>query len=61
MERETPEQMLNDIHESSQARNGVRLSVWEEEFVDSIEYQIGRGRSLTDKQLAVLQRIWERA
>lgn len=59
--RETPEQMLTDIEESSTAQNGIRLSAWEEEFIDSIEHQIAAGRTLTEKQQAALSRIWERA
>lgn len=61
MSRETPEQMLHDIQESSTAQNGIRLSEWEESFIDSVEHQLGDGRSLTEKQHACLARIWERA
>lgn len=38
-----------------------RLSDWERSFVDSIADQLGRGRSLTVKQIETLEKVWERA
>lgn len=38
-----------------------RLSDWERSFVDSIADQLGRGRSLTVKQIETLEEVWERA
>jgi len=57
---EKPEQMIEDIQESTKARNGVELTAWEEEFLDSIDSQLGEDRRLSEKQLDVLQKIWER-
>lgn len=58
---ETASQMLEDIESSSGASNGIRLSIWEQDFIDSIENWLGSGRDLTEKQNATLQKIWERA
>lgn len=38
-----------------------RLSDWERGFVDSIEHQLAAGRTLSPKQSATLDDIWERA
>ena len=38
-----------------------RLSEWEAEFIDSIKAQITDGRSLTERQAATLDKIWEKA
>lgn len=37
-----------------------QLSVWEIEFIDSIENQLGSGAMLTDAQRDKLDEIWER-
>ena len=37
-----------------------KLSEWEQSFIDSLSTQIGRGRSLSNKQVETLARIWER-
>jgi len=39
---------------------GITLSEWEEDFVASIKKQASQGRTPSDKQLAALQKIWER-
>lgn len=37
-----------------------KLSEWEKTFLDSIDAQLGRGHSLTAKQIETLDKIWER-
>ena len=37
---------------------GVNLTVWEEEFIESIATKISAGRSLTENQADVLERIY---
>ncbi len=37
-----------------------KLTDWERSFIDSLSAQVARGRALTDKQAAALDRIWER-
>lgn len=50
------EQMVEDC----EARES-RLSDWERGFIDSIGKQLRDGRSLSEKQVARLDDIWERA
>jgi hypothetical protein len=38
---------------------GRGLTMWEENFLESILNHLGNGRFLTDKQLAILWRIYE--
>lgn len=37
-----------------------KCSEWEQNFLDSLSNQISRGRFPTEKQIAVLDRVWER-
>ena len=46
--------------EDCEARQ-AQLTDWELGFVDSIRRQLEAGRSLTSKQAATLDEIWERA
>ena len=39
-------------------RQGVNLTSWEEDFVESLRSQFDAGRELTDKQLETLERIY---
>ncbi len=39
-------------------RNAGALTVWEESFIESLRTQLSLGRSLTEKQLAQLERIY---
>lgn len=50
------EQMVDDCEQREE-----RLSDWDRGFVDSIGKQLRDGRSLTAKQAAALETIWERA
>lgn len=47
--------MLDDCEKRSE-----KLSDWECEFIDSVSYQLGRGRGLSEKQEQILERIWEK-
>lgn len=46
--------------EDCEARES-RLSDWERSFIDSLSKQLADGRSLTDKQAAHLDEVWEKA
>ena len=48
-------QMISDC----EARES-RLSEWEAGFIDSINKQVEKDRSLTEKQDETLNRIWEK-
>jgi len=37
-----------------------KLSEWEENFVDSVEKQLEERGYLSDKQLQILEKLWER-
>lgn len=50
------EQMLDDCEQRES-----RLSDWERQFVDSIGKQLRDGRSLTEKQAARLDEVWNKA
>jgi hypothetical protein len=39
-------------------RDGTNLTTFEAEFVESIREQIDRGRTLSDKQAEILERIY---
>jgi hypothetical protein len=38
----------------------TKMSEWEQQFIDSISIQVGRGNALTGKQVQTLERIWNR-
>jgi hypothetical protein len=37
-----------------------RFSVWEKQFISSLSRQVDQGRKLTEKQKAILERIWDK-
>lgn len=49
------EQMITDCENRES-----KLSDWERGFIDSLRHALERGKSLTDKQQAKLDDIWER-
>ena len=49
------QQMIEDCEKRQQ-----KLSEWELQFIDSISNQLGKGKSLTDKQAARLEAIWDK-
>ena len=49
------EQMLEDCENRSE-----KLTDWECRFIDSVSVQIGRAKSLSEKQVNTLSNIWER-
>lgn len=38
-----------------------RLTEWERTFIDSVKQRAESGKGLTDKQIATLSAIWEKA
>lgn len=48
-----------DMIEDCQQRES-KLSDWERSFIDSIEQQLARGGTLTEKQREQLDCIWEK-
>jgi hypothetical protein len=48
-------QMIEDCE-----KRQSKLSEWEATFIDSLSVQLGKGRSLTEKQSEKLEAIWER-
>jgi len=53
-------EMIEDIRSAEGCVNGIELSQWEEEFVESAEERAHGGRRLTTKQLDKLWQIWDR-
>ncbi len=53
-------EMVEDVRSAEGCVNGIELNGWEEEFIDSIEDQLGEDRRLTEKQRDKLQEIWDR-
>jgi hypothetical protein len=49
------EQMIQDCENRES-----KMSDWEQKFIDSIDAQLGRGSSLSPKQVETLENIWER-
>jgi len=47
--------MLSDIENFQE-----KLSQWERNFIDSVQHQLGKGKSLTKNQEERLTIIWER-
>lgn len=39
-------------------REGVNLTTWEEEFIESIRERVDAGRPLTEKQIEILESIY---
>ena len=39
-------------------KDGVNLSVWEDTFISSIRRQLAMGRTLSEKQADILERIY---
>lgn len=38
-----------------------RLSAWEADFLDSVENRLNERRELSEKQAAILDKIWDKA
>jgi len=51
--------MVNTLLEDYQADN-IRLTVWEQEFLDSIQGRLLADMPLSGKQVDVLDSIWEK-
>lgn len=46
--------------EIGRRRGGIDLSEWESEFVESIEDQLNDQRSLSEKQMVILEKLYDR-
>lgn len=60
MNKSRHEQWVEDIREADGVHGGIKLSDWEQEFVESIEERLAEGKTLTDKQAEALEKIWDR-
>lgn len=60
MGRARHEEMVEDVRGAEGASGGIKLSQWEEEFIESIEGQLEDGRQLTPGQIEKLEEIWNR-
>lgn len=49
---------LAEIFEGIKSHDVSAFSTWEIDFIESVESQWKAGRSLSEKQLEVLERIW---
>ena len=47
--------MIEDCEKRSE-----KMTEWEQTFVDSLSHQLGTRNFITDKQIEVLDRIWEK-
>ena len=57
----TPKEMYNDIRSATRAKSGgIRLSDWEQEFIDNVGKRILGLQGLTEKQAETLKAIWDR-
>lgn len=54
--RDTYWQLIQDCRKRDRM-----LSAWDADFLDSIEDRLGDNRPLSDKQIAKLDEIWEKA
>lgn len=54
----SPEEIVDMIRDCMERES--RLSDWEREFVQSLDEQLGRGKTVTEKQDEKLTSIWER-
>jgi len=53
-------EMVDDIRSAEGCVNGIELTQWEEEFMESIEERLDERRRITEKQLKKLEDIWDR-
>ena len=57
------ESMLSDcenVVDIPSATGGPGYNQWEQEFLESLRNRIDEGRTLTEPQLAVLKKLWDR-
>jgi len=53
--KEMAEEIASDV-----GNNGIDLNDWEETFMESINDQLDRGRSLSEAQMEKLTEIWDK-
>ena len=51
-----PEDQLTALEDIE--RNGVNLTTWEEDFIESIRAQVDAGRPLSERQVEILESIY---
>ena len=57
------EDKLNDIDEAAgvaASRGGLDLTSWEEDFIESVKDQLNERGFLSDRQKAIIIKIWAR-
>lgn len=54
------EQWVEDINEANGVMGGIKLSLWELGFIESIQGKLEGGHTLTEKQAETLEKIWDR-
>ncbi|MGD9749414.1 MAG: hypothetical protein AB7W59_00300 [Acidimicrobiia bacterium] len=58
-----PKDMLEAVKDAARigtSRGGIELSEWEESFIESIEEQLDRKRTLSERQLEVLEKLYDK-
>jgi len=60
MSQSKHEEWVEDIRNADGAMGGIKLSDWEEEFMDSVESRLQEGKTLTEGQAEKLEQIWNR-
>lgn len=55
------ERMILTQLERAVEEDRVILSIWEQNFIESIKQQLADGRSLSPKQDLILLRLWKRS
>lgn len=61
MTKATPVEMLVDIQSARDAKSGgIKLTEWEEEFVEDMAKLFESGRTMSGNQLAKLEQIWDK-
>lgn len=58
-----PDDVMEMVRAISRAvgDDGLELSEWEQDFLDSISLRAQSGQPLSEKQDAVLERLWKKA
>ncbi len=56
-----PAEMLSDIQSARVAKSGgIKLTEWEEEFVENMAKRFASNGTLSPNQLAKLEQIWDK-
>jgi hypothetical protein len=60
MAKSKHEEWIEDIRNADGVQGGIKLSQWEQEFLENIEGRLAEGRTLTEGQRNKLEDIWNR-